>query len=86
MAPFLFYAAVFRSFRITLASLAINSPLVGLPLSMDTVLPKYFASTSISPRIQVTSTRWRMARSTREAVVSNRAASWGYSPKVILLM
>ena len=28
-------------------------------------------------RVQVTSIRWRMPRSTREAVVSNLAAIWG---------
>ena len=71
------YAAFFVFCLMTFASLAMNSPLVGLPFSGLTVLPKYLVSTSISPRSQVTSTRCRMARSTREAVVSNRAASWG---------
>ena len=32
---------------------------------------------SMSARVQVTSIRWRMPRSTREAVVSNLAAIWG---------
>ena len=39
-----------------------NSPLVGFPLSMEMVLPKYFSRMSRSPRHQVTSMRWRMAR------------------------
>ena len=51
--------------------------LVGLPLELLTVKPKYFCRVSRSPRSQATSMAWRMARSTRDAVVPNFRATSG---------
>lgn len=56
------YAALSTLPFTTLASLAMNSPLVGLPRLAEMVLPKYFSRVSRSPRHQVTSMRCRMAR------------------------
>ena len=58
----------------------------GFSFSALTVLPTQRFKESQSPLDQVTSIRCRMARSTREAVVSKITASWGYRPFVGIFM
>ena len=59
------------SMLILSASMAMNSPLVGLSSGVQTRQPKARLSVSTRPRFQATSMAWRMARSTLLAVVPN---------------
>ena len=68
------------------ASMAMNSPLVGLSSGVQTRQPKARLSVSTRPRFQATSMAWRMARSTLLAVVPYCRAMLGYSSLVMRLM
>ena len=56
---------------------AINSELVGLPFAVLTVYPKKVFNVSKSPRSHAISMAWRIARSTRDEVVSKCFATAG---------
>ena len=74
------------SSRILSAIIAMNSLLVGFPRRLWMVQPKQLLRVSTSPLSHATSMAWRMARSTRLAVVPFFLAISGYRRLVTALM
>ena len=64
------------------AIMARNSEFVRFPFMFDTVCPKNFCKTSMSPLSHATSMAWRIARSTLEFVVLFFFAFFFYSTLV----